>query len=293
MISSEPTIGILSARERGDLVAASILLPGVAIELCAFPPVHAETIVVTEPRSVLSLGLSQLLAGSEGRFTQARAPRFQRFGALSFRPAGVAAEMRVGSGACHTIRCRFDSDRLAAVGVVPEALGEAQLAACFDIHAPRIEDAMMRLAEEAGAPAPDSAALADALIGTILIDLARHLTGQQGRGRNGGLAPRHLRRVIERIEATAVPPPIDELAGLCGLSRFHFMRAFRASTGSSPAVYAQDRRMARARALLAADNRRPLRQIATELGYASVPAFSAAFRRHSGRSPAQWRACLR
>lgn len=287
-------VRIIDAQRRGDLVQGCIVLPGVLIELCAFPEVEPETVLVTEERAILSLGLSRLLAGSEGRVAGDQRLPYKRFGALGFRPAGVPMEMRVAGGAFQTLRCRFEARRIAAA-LGSDPLDEAALAACFDIRSQTMEEAMLRLAAEVDHPQEDSVALADALVATLLIDLKRYLAdaGARAHRRRGGLTPRMLRQVLERIDAVGPPPDVDALAKSCGLSRFHFIRCFRETMGISPGAFVRQARMARAKALLTAEARRPLAEIAAELGYSGAPAFCAAFRQAVGRSPASYRTLMR
>ncbi|WP_198045771.1 helix-turn-helix domain-containing protein [Novosphingobium aquimarinum] len=263
-----------------------------AVELCGFPEVAPETVTVVEKSSVLTLGLTPLLKESEGRFGAAPV-RFARFGSLSFRPAGVPSEMRFGGGAFETIRCRFDPNSLPH-GLRAESLSPGQLAACFDIGVQSIEDAMLRLAHEVASPRADSRALASLVIKTLCIDLARYLSAAEklATRRSGGLTPRQMRRVLERIDQPGRPPSIDELARLCELSRFHFMRTFRAGTGLSPGVFLQRARMTRAKAMLAQGDH-SLAGIAEVLGFSSAAAFSTAFRRVVGRPPGAFRTDLR
>ena len=294
MSKNSSPVSVRQAQTQTDLVVQSITVAGATVELCAFPELLAETLLITESESVLSLGLSQLLAQAEGRFASAQVPRFSRFGSLNFRPAGVPFEVRVSSGSYHTIRCRLHPSKLLATGINPDTLSAAQLEACFDIHAPRIEDTMMRLAEEVNDQAADSTAMVDALVTSIALDLARYLFDAErgNHSHRGGLAPRHLRLVFSRIDEPGPPPSVQQLADLCGLSRYHFMRAFKESVGESPGAYTQKMLMTRARNLLSASDR-PISSIANLLGYNNTAAFSSAFRRHSGRSPRAWRACLR
>ncbi|OCC25507.1 hypothetical protein MB02_02400 [Croceicoccus estronivorus] len=284
---------IREAQRLPSLVTGRIPLPGVTIELCAFPEVQPETLVVTEEESLLSLGLSRMLTGSEGRIAGDRRAPFVRFGALGFRPAGIPMEMRFDGGAFHTIRCRFEPWMLAD-GLSPTRLTDTQLAACFDIRVQTIEEAMLRLAAEADHPRPDSEALASALIATILVDLRRYLADARDRTERhkGGLPPRILRRALERIDRPGPAPSIAELASLCGLSRFHFMRCFRETMGTGPGAFVRQARITRAKAMLAADER-PLAEIARDLGYSGLPAFSSAFHKATGRSPGAYRAILR
>jgi len=285
-------VPIDEAQRDPRLIRAAMALPGVAIELCDFPAVVPATVTVIEPRAVLLLGLSPLLQESEGRFGRTGA-RFARFGSLSFRPAGVHSELRFGGGAFETIRCRFEASALPPA-LTASALTEAQLAACFDIRVQVIEDAMLRLAEEVAQHRADATALAQALVDAIRIDLARYMAAIGGLAarRSGGLTPRQLRRAVERIDEPGPPPAIDELAAMSGLSRFHFMRTFRAATGESVGGFVQRARMARAKAMLARDDQ-SLADVAATLGFGSAAAFSTAFRRVVGRPPGAFRASLR
>ena len=287
-------IRITDAQRGDDLIQGCIAIPGALIELCAFPEVEPETVLVTEERAILSLGLSRLLSGSEGRVAGDQRAPFIRFGALGFRPAGVPMEMRVAGGAFQTLRCRFEAWRIAAV-LGAEPLDEAALAACFDIRSQTIEEAMLRLAGEVDHPQEDSVALAEALVAALLIDLKRYLAdaGARAQRRRGGLTPRMLRQVLARIDSAGPPPDVDALAQTCGLSRFHFIRCFRETMGVSPGTFVRQARMTRAKALLTADDRRPLAEIAAELGYSGAPAICAAFRQAVGRSPASYRTLMR
>lgn len=285
-------VPIEDAQRDPRVVKASLALPAVTIELCDFPEVAPATITVVEESSFLMLGLSPLLRQSEGRFGPG-ATRFARFGSLSFRPAGVPSELRFAGGSFETIRCRFDPAALPAP-LQAASLSPAQLAACFAVRVQPIEDAMLRLAEEVARPQRDSAALATALVETMRLDLIRYLTAADALGarKSGGLTPRQMRRILERMDQVGAPPSVDALAEMSGLSRFHFMRTFRATTGESPGVFLQRRRMTRAKAMLASDTQ-SLASIAVELGFGSAAAFSAAFRRVVGRPPGAFRASLR
>ena len=81
---------------------------------------------------------------------------------------------------------------------------------------------------------------------------------------------------------------VAELARLCGLSRHHFMRAFRLSTGLTVAKYVEAARVSRAKTLLVASEQ-PIRAIAQQLGFAGAAAFATVFRRATGRTPSDYR----
>lgn len=286
-------ISIKQARQSADLVRSSLEIDGAVIELCAFPEVRAETVRMIEPQSVLMLGLSRLLIGSEGRMAGDPRLPFVRMGALALRPAGVPMEIHVGQGAFDTLRIRFDDWRIApAIGDAP--INDAMLSACFDMHAPAIEKAMLRLAGELEHPAPDSKPVAEALVALLLLDLSRYLkeAAQRASRRRGGLSARSLRTALAMIDATGAAPSIDMMAQRCGLSRDHFIRCFHQSTGISPGAAIRRRRIERAKAMLI-EAHGSIDDVAHALGYAGAPSFSAAFRRETGRPPGAWRALMR
>jgi transcriptional regulator GlxA family with amidase domain len=87
----------------------------------------------------------------------------------------------------------------------------------------------------------------------------------------------------------ARPLTVAGLARMAGLSRAHFIRAFRAATGTTPRQYLQARRIDRARELLVRTPM-PITTICETVGFHSLGSFSSLFRRVTGESPATWRA---
>lgn len=105
----------------------------------------------------------------------------------------------------------------------------------------------------------------------------------------GGLAPTVLRRAIERLRSDAdVDVSLAALASDAGLSRFHFCRAFKESTGLSPHNWLRQYRLEQAMIMLR-DPHNSVAIVAAALGYASQTAFAAAFRRLTGETPSDWR----
>lgn len=81
---------------------------------------------------------------------------------------------------------------------------------------------------------------------------------------------------------------VPELAAVGGLSRAAFARIFQLALGQSPMQYLTEWRMTLARDHLRAGEL-TLAQIGARTGYGSPYAFAAAFRRHHGVPPGQWR----
>lgn len=96
----------------------------------------------------------------------------------------------------------------------------------------------------------------------------------------------HLAANFEREVAVA------ELADIAGMSHRTLMRRFRKATGSLPGKYLQMIRVAAARRMLE-DGAPSIQQVGLEVGYEDVAFFRRVFKRHSGMTPAAYRARFR
>jgi AraC family transcriptional regulator len=85
---------------------------------------------------------------------------------------------------------------------------------------------------------------------------------------------------------------LEQLASVACLSRFHFARAFKAAVGRSPHRYVSARRLERAKALLAREDR-PLADIALALNFSCQANFTRAFAQATGQTPGRYRRGLR
>ena len=109
----------------------------------------------------------------------------------------------------------------------------------------------------------------------------------------GGLSPKVLRRAIERLRSGSdADVSLAALASDAGLSRFHFCRAFKESTGLSPHAWLRQHRLERAMQMLR-DTDASVVSVAAALGYASQTAFAAAFRKLTDETPSDWRRRVR
>lgn len=96
----------------------------------------------------------------------------------------------------------------------------------------------------------------------------------------------HVREFMDRHYARALS--VEVLAARCGLSAFHFIRAFRAAFGTTPHQYLRDRRLDRAKELLVT-TASPVTEICDQIGFQSLGSFSTLFRRVTGETPAEYR----
>ena len=114
-----------------------------------------------------------------------------------------------------------------------------------------------------------------------------HSARTGGRAR-GGLAGWQLRRVLDHMSAHVLSDVgLDELVQLTGLSRAQFFRAFRQSTGQTPARQMLQLRMQHAATLL--KQGRTINDVAGLLGYSNGSHFAVAFRKYNCANPSEWR----
>ena len=107
------------------------------------------------------------------------------------------------------------------------------------------------------------------------------------------ISPAALRRVRALVEEElAADLSLDDLAGAAGLSRAHFARAFRASTGQTPYAYLRARRVERARVLLAG-TALPAAAVAAATGFSSPSHLGRVFRSICGVTPGRYRRQVR
>jgi AraC family transcriptional regulator len=109
----------------------------------------------------------------------------------------------------------------------------------------------------------------------------------------GGLSPTALRRAIERLRSDSdADVSLAALASDAGLSRFHFCRSFKESTGLSPHAWLRQHQLERAMNMLR-DTDESIVSIAAALGYSSQTAFAASFKKLTGDTPSAWRRRMR
>lgn len=108
--------------------------------------------------------------------------------------------------------------------------------------------------------------------------------------RPGRLSARTLRDIDEHIRLHLDHAiSLDELAAVAHLSKFHFIRSFRESTGYTPYEYLIRRRVERARDLLINNPRDvTLSHIATLVGFYDQSHLNRHFKRVTGTTPRQF-----
>jgi AraC family transcriptional regulator len=105
----------------------------------------------------------------------------------------------------------------------------------------------------------------------------------------GGLGSARLRRIKELVHAKMEDDlSLDEMAQSVGLSKAHFARMFRKSTGATPHQFVLRQRIERAKAMLRAPNARVL-DVAVACGFKTQQHFAQVFRDVCRVSPTGYR----
>lgn len=85
------------------------------------------------------------------------------------------------------------------------------------------------------------------------------------------------------------PINLDAIAAEARLSRYHFLRQFQREFNTTPHGYLQQRRIERAKQLLAAGHH-SVTDVCFEVGFQSLGSFSSLFHRVVGQPPGTYRA---
>lgn len=145
---------------------------------------------------------------------------------------------------------------------------------------------------ESSAPKAGAGAVLAKLSELMFVEaIRRHIEGlpPEQQGWLAGLRDRFVGKALALMHSNPARSwTVDDLAGSVGLSRSALGERFTALIGLPPMQY-----LTRWRLQLAADlllgSRRTVAAISAEVGYESEAAFSRAFKREQGASPAAWR----
>ncbi|WP_281315363.1 AraC family transcriptional regulator [Polyangium sp. y55x31] len=120
-----------------------------------------------------------------------------------------------------------------------------------------------------------------------LVTSLRRLFGGAAEGKGPLSEPRGVALAREYLHAhPGEQVPLDKLAAVAGLSKYHLVRAFRAAVGMPPHAYQLRLRLTRSLFLLRQGQ--PPSVIAYELGFADQSHYTRAFRAEFGTTPGAW-----
>jgi AraC-like DNA-binding protein len=129
----------------------------------------------------------------------------------------------------------------------------------------------------------------DRLAEYFLIQVLRHVIqhGQLQQSIFAALADTRLAQAVKAMhEKPSHPWTLETLADASGMSRARFAANFKATVGTTPLDYLTDWRLSIAQNLIRQG--KPLKSIATQVGYQSAAAFSRVFAKRLGITPTEW-----
>lgn len=234
-------------------------------------------------------GTGRMTASVEGR-TRAT---FPVTGAITIIPKGMSGRWHF-DGRALVSNVFLGDDRLYGCADHIAEGRSFELTYRNDVEDNRLASLMHLISAEVQSPTVHSTLFLEHAIELACLQVLRsHSTlGSVSSGSAHGLAAWQVGRVTQYMRAHLdANMSLDELAGLVGVSRFHFCNAFRVATGVAPYAYLTALRMEAAKVLLR-DHRRAVLDVAFAVGYRSQSAFSCVFRKAVGLTPSQYRAGL-
>ncbi len=153
-----------------------------------------------------------------------------------------------------------------------------------------------QIVAEVDQPRAGGVSMLERLTETLFIELLRHHLSSIGRKASGWLAAMTDPALARCLSAVHAHPArdwsINTLAAAAGLSRSVLAERFEVVLRVSPMRYVREWRLCLASVALGATNL-PIAAVAQDAGYGTEAAFSRAFSRANGISPAAWRAMAR
>jgi transcriptional regulator GlxA family with amidase domain len=130
------------------------------------------------------------------------------------------------------------------------------------------------------------------MVEELALEVAASALRASGEHRSPPISKRDERRVaaVARFmeERFAEPCALNDLARHAGLSPFHFLRVFRATTGLTPHQHLVRTRL-RAAASSLATGSAPVTDVALAIGFEDLSNFTRSFRAEYRLSPSQYR----
>ena len=169
--------------------------------------------------------------------------------------------------------------------------GEIELRMYRKFEDPRLRGLMTAVHAEMVAGFPSGRLFLDLVEQAIAVALIHgHAAGRRPLlPLRGGLGSARLRRIKELIDAKMEDDlSLDEMAQSVDLSRAHFARMFRQSTGETPHQFVLRQKVERAKAMLRAPDARVL-DVAVACGFKTQQHFAQVFRDVCGVSPTEYR----
>ena len=166
----------------------------------------------------------------------------------------------------------------------------SQLPPRMQFDDPMLRSVMLRFQAILDDPTLDAPGYAETLGELLVFELARLTSGQRDpRSNHNGLTARQVKLVTDYMDGHLDEKmTVAELAALVDLTRYHFIRSFKQSTGMPPHQYMIRRRIDRAKDMLT-ERETSVAEIAEKTGFGSSVQLTRAFRRIVGTTPSAFR----
>ena len=223
-------------------------------------------------------------------------------GSVSFASADARAEWS-SEGRCEVLHVYIDPDM--ARGFDGDGLGDRGMPRIKDLFAvvdPWLKGYFQMLVSEFEVSAGDGKRPDSLFLSQTEHLLIRHLVrfhSAASAGESNALQLQRsvnplrvnvMRRVQEYVEANlAREIHLHDLASLAHMSTDHFLRAFRAASGTTPYRYVVEQRLQKA-CLALKNSNAPIAHVAVECGFNTLAHLSSKFHAHLGVSPSRYRA---
>lgn len=213
-------------------------------------------------------------------------------GNLGLHPRGVESRWRWDRPGSIVIS-RIPQSMLleAANASIRQSPPEHVLRNCFGARDPFVESILNTLAREITLPEhPAQVLIAEHLSCALAAHLVHrfNVTTTTPSASPSGLHPHALSRVLDYIHGSPdTEATLQDLATVAQVSRFHFTRMFKRSTGQSPMAYLELVRLLRAQEMLRSGEY-PIATVAALVGFADQSHFGRRFKRHFGCSPGRY-----
>jgi AraC family transcriptional regulator len=203
-------------------------------------------------------------------------------------PAGYDSKWEGDSGLSARLWIPVSLVTAAAEQVGALSPSKVEIRNVFQVRDPMVERLALTLLSEMNLqPHPAQALIADAISTALAVHILRRYNAFEADKlfREPSLSRQKLAQLTAYVEENLDRTiSLAELAAVADVSRFHFTRVFKQSTGTTAISFVERCRIERAQTLIA-ETDLPLVEIALAAGFADQSHFTRRFHRHVGCTP--------